>query len=520
MYDYKAILLLLQTCCVFIEQFRLCLWRIAGYNTELRDSFIVLPAHLSPMVSLLQEILQINRPLVFFVYGLVFFLLGFAILLQSRQHSRLILARSLHWLALFGITHGLHEWGDLFIPLQRTYLAAPMIALLQIGQVGLLAVSFTCLFQFALILLRPLPPKWRWLRWLPVTALILWALAALMALTNTTTALRQWLTLSNITARYFLGGPAALLAAYSLRYQTAKLIAPLHEPRILRMLKLASWSLAGYGLMAGVLVPPGSFFPANWLHGALAEQYLGIPVTILRSGFGFVLMIAIVRALEIFDLEMARTLSSLEEAQILTAERERIGRDLHDRTLQSIYAVGLLLKATRRQLELPENARIAQGIAQAEQTLDQAITEIRQHIAELRTQPATLNLDDGLRRLVHDSALQSIAEVELEIDLPTDQTLSPHQVRHLLAITGEALSNVARHAGARHVRVIAQAATGRLRLTITDDGVGIPADYVPGYGLRNMHERTRLLGGELHIESVPGRGTSLQLVAPWESANE
>jgi len=472
------------------------------------------------MVSLLQEILQINRPLVFFVYGLVFFLLGFAILLQSRQHSRLILARSLHWLALFGISHGLHEWGDLFIPVQRAYLAAPMIALLQIGQVGLLAVSFTCLFQFAVNLLRPLPPHWRWLRWLPITALILWALAALMTLTNTTTALRQWLTLSNITARYFLGAPAALLAAYSLRYQTAKLIAPLHEPRILRMLKLASWTLAGYGLMAGLLVPPGPFFPANWLHGALVEQQLGIPVTILRSALGFVLMVAIVRALEIFDLEMARTLSSLEEAQILTAERERIGRDLHDRTLQSIYAVGLLLKATRRQLQLPENARIAQGIAQAEQTLDQAITEIRQHIAELRTQPATLNLDDGLRRLVHDSALQSIAEVELEIDLPTDQPFRPHQVRHVLAIAGEALSNVARHAGARRVQLIARAATGQLSLTITDDGEGIPADYVPGYGLRNMHERARLLGGELRIESVPGRGTSLQLAVPWERADE
>jgi len=188
------------------------------------------------MFFLLQEILRINRPLVFFVYGLVFFLLGIAILLQSRQHSRLILARSLHWLALFGLTHGLYEWGDVFIPVQRTYLAAPIIALLQMGQVGLLAISFTCLFQFAVNLQRPLPPHWRWLRWLPVTALILWALAALIMLTSVTTDFRTWLTLTNIAARYFLGCPAALLAAYGLRYQTAKLIAPLHEPRILRML--------------------------------------------------------------------------------------------------------------------------------------------------------------------------------------------------------------------------------------------------------------------------------------------
>lgn len=90
----------------------------------------------------------------------------------------------------------------------------------------------------------------------------------------------------------------------------------------------------------------------------------------------------------------------------------------------------------------------------------------------------------------------------------------------MLAIAGEALSNVARHAGARRVQLIARAATGQLSLTITDDGGGIPADYVPGYGLRNMHERARLLGGELRIESVPGRGTSLQLAVPWERADE
>lgn len=470
------------------------------------------------MFSLLQEIFQINRPLVFFVYGLVFFLLGLAILLQSRQHSRLILARSLHWLALFGVSHGLYEWGDVFIPLQRTYLAAPIIALLQMGQIGLLAFSFTCLFQFAVNLLRPLPKAWRWLRWLPATVLLLWSLAALIGLTGLAISFPTWLTVTNITARYLIGWPAALLAAYGLRYQTLKLIAPLYEPRILHMLKLASLSLAGYGFMAGVLVPPGPFFPANWLHGALVEQQLGIPVTILRSALGFVLMIAIVRALEIFDLEMERTLSALEEAQILTAERERIGRDLHDRTLQFIYAVGLLLKATRRQMHLPENASVAQGIEQAEQTLDQAITEIRQHIAELRTQPTNLSLTDGLRQLVHDSALQLIAEVDLQLDLPTDQPFHHHQVRHVLAIAGEALSNVARHAGARHVRLSAHYVTNQLHLTITDDGSGIPADYVPGYGLRNMHERARLLGGELRVESAIECGTSLQLHVPWEKA--
>lgn len=470
------------------------------------------------MTAFLQQFFDINRPLVLFVYGLAFFLLGLAILLQSRQHSRLLLARSLHWLAIFGVTHGLYEWGDVFIPLQTTYLGYPIIALLRISQVGLLAFSFTALFQFGINLLRPLPKAWIWLRWVPMSVLLLWSLVALIAITSFTTSLPTWLTLANIGARYFIGLPAALLAAYGLRYETEQLITPFREPRVLRMLQLASLSLAVYAFLAGVLVPPAPFFPAQWVNDLYGERQLGIPVIVFRSGVGFILMIAIVRALEIFDLEIERKLSALEEAQILTAERERIGRDLHDRTLQSIYAVGLLLKATRRQLHQSENPSVAQGIAQAEQTLDQAITDIRQHIAELRTQPTNLSLIDGLRQLVRDSALQSIAEVVLQLDLPTDQPFYHYQVRHVLAIIGEALSNVARHAAARHVQLGAHCAAGQLHLTITDDGRGIPADYVTGYGLRNMYERARMLGGELTIESAAECGTSLRLRIPWEKA--
>ncbi|MEW6239383.1 MAG: hypothetical protein AB1564_01050, partial [Chloroflexota bacterium] len=63
----------------------------------------------------LSEFFEINHQLILFVYGLVFFVLGLAIILQTRRSSRLELARSLRWLAAFGITHGFHEWGDLFI---------------------------------------------------------------------------------------------------------------------------------------------------------------------------------------------------------------------------------------------------------------------------------------------------------------------------------------------------------------------------------------------------------------------
>ncbi len=293
----------------------------------------------------MQTFFAINRPLVFFIYGLVFFVLGLAITLQSRRHSRLSLARRLHWLALFGYIHGLHEWGEVFIPIQATYLPSPVINVLQAVQLGLLAVSFTCLFQFGVDLLRPLPARWAWLRWLPISVLLLWSLAALVWLTIMPVTVAEWHNLAGIWSRYLLGFPGAALAAYALYRNSAQLIAPLSEPRTLRTLQWAGIALAGYAVMGGLVVSPGPYFPANWLNSDTLEGWLAIPVPVYRSMLGFILMLAIIRSLEIFDLEIDRKLSAMEETQILANDRDRIGRDLHDRTLQSVYATGLLLNA-------------------------------------------------------------------------------------------------------------------------------------------------------------------------------
>jgi signal transduction histidine kinase len=470
------------------------------------------------MSTVLHELFAINHSLVFFVYGLVFFILGLAITLRSRRHSRLSLARRLHWLALFGYLHGLQEWGDVFIPIQATYLPAVAINTLLALQLGLLALSFAALFQFGVDLLRPMPVRWAWLRWLPISILLLWSLLMMIWLTATSVSPVTWHSGARIWARYLLGGPGAILAAYGLYQHASRLIAPLNDERTLRPLRLAGSMLAGYALMAGLIVPPGLFFPANWLNTALIESWLGIPIPLFRSLLGLGLTLAILRTLEVFEVEIDRKLSSMEESQILTTERERIGRDLHDRTLQSIYATGLLLKASHELLERDDNRGAAETLAQATETLDQAVGQVRHHITELRAQPTTVSLAEGLTRLTHRSVLSSMAEVNLSLDLPEDRPLATSQVGHLLAIASEALSNVARHANARHVQLLAQMEKDCLQLIINDDGRGIPPDYVASYGLQNMHERARLLRGELAIHSQPGQGTHLQLIVPLGGA--
>jgi signal transduction histidine kinase len=292
-------------------------------------------------------------------------------------------------------------------------------------------------------------------------------------------------------------------------------------PHIWRTLRLAGLALAGYAVFGGLFVPPGHFFPANWLNSELLEQWTLVPVQVYRGGLGLILALAIIRALVVFRVELDRRLGSLEEAQVLIAERERIGRELHDGTLQTIYAAGLLLRTSEkemRQQDCPERslARVQQSVS----LLDEAVSDIRSYIGSLRSQPSSRSLASSLRELALADHLRSLVEVNLAVNLPEDQPLSPAQVGHLLAITNEAISNVVRHAQARQLFLTADLVQNQLVLKIEDNGQGLPHDYVVGYGLRNMRDRARMLGGEMTFVSKPGQGATVTIIVPWDEHDE
>ena len=262
-----------------------------------------------------------NRDIVLFAYGQVFFVLGMAIALQSWRHSRLVLARSLPWLAAFGFAHAFHEWGYIFIPLQQGYVAPPFIGMLIGAQAVLLALSFALLFQFGIEILRPLPGHWRYLRYLPAGLLLLWLWWAFFPALLTTFGMPAWMLKTSIAARYTLGLPGALVAAYGLRRHTLRLIAPLQSQKVVSMLRLAGIALVGYAVLSGLFVASAAFFPADRINEDVLQLWTSIPAPVFRSILGLTLTIAIIRALSMFQVEIDRRLATLEESQILLAER-------------------------------------------------------------------------------------------------------------------------------------------------------------------------------------------------------
>jgi signal transduction histidine kinase len=464
------------------------------------------------MIDALRNFFDLNAALVFFVYGQVFFVLGLAIMLQSRRHSRLGLARSLRWLGAFGLAHGLHEWGTFFLPIQATYMSTSVLALLQIIRVLLLGLSYFFLFQFGAELLSE---QWPPLLSIPsIVTAIVFVLFIIVALEGGG-GIGPWQQRTTIGLRYLIGFPAAMSAALGLRYHADQHIKPLHLEHIYRMLRTAGISMGIYGVFTGLVVPAGEFFPANWLNESLSVKWLGIPIPVFRSLAGLVLTVTIIRALEVFDLEIDERLEQLEIEHSLIAERDRIGRELHDGAIQQVYTAGLIIESARKRVE--DEDLVGQKLDRAVTVLNQAITGLRAYMKELRQELTPVSLIQGLEHQADDPRFKSLMNVHLRADLPHDLELEPVQTTHILAISSEALSNAARHAQARRIEMSAMVVDGRLLLTIQDNGRGFEQGQDGGgYGLRNMRDRARLLGGELTVNSKPGQGTAVNLVMPLE----
>ena len=461
----------------------------------------------------LRSFFILNREIIYFVYGLAFFLLGFAIALQLLRDSRLDLARSLTWLSAFGITHGLFEWGDLFIPIQANYLNPLAVRTLNIIHLVLLAVSFTLLFQFGMALLKSL--GWApWTGYLAAGLFVLWALVTFLILPSGFTEFTAWSNTSRALARYFISFPGSLLAAYGLREQTMRRIAPLNVPHIVNTLRVSGMALAVYAFVSGLVPPPAPFFPANVINTSTFFAAFGIPVLVFRTVIGFVLTLSIIRALEVFDLETERMIESMEQGQILAAERERIARDLHDGAIQKVYTAGLLVESTSKLINGNEAA--ANRLRKALEVLNDAISDLRRNLGKLKTEPARENLLAALQGVAADPRVSSLVNVSLDLNLPSADSFSPIRAAHVIAIVNESLSNVVRHAHARRVVISAHRVDDWLQILIRDDGVGLAREPNAGYGLRNMRDRARLLGGEININDASGRGTIVTLMIPWK----
>ncbi|MEU8532818.1 GAF domain-containing protein [Streptomyces sp. VNUA74] len=206
-------------------------------------------------------------------------------------------------------------------------------------------------------------------------------------------------------------------------------------------------------------------------------------------------------------MELAERRRDAEQIALLE-DRDRIARDLHDLAIQRLFATAMTLQSAGRFIQ---HDRAAERVQRAVGDLDETIKIIRSTIFGLRSRD-----DDSTSSGLRARAVRAVAETApalgfapgIRMEGLLDSHVPKDTVEHLVAVLTESLTNVARHAHAGRADVVLETDGTWVRLTVSDDGVGIP----PGghrSGLRNMAERARGLGGEMRLESPEEGGTRL-----------
>jgi signal transduction histidine kinase len=466
-------------------------------------------------MDIVRDFFTANETVVFFVYGQVYFILALSIILRAQPHSRLEMARILPLLAAFGLTQALYKWGYVFIPIQETYLPSSLDPVMRAIQLVVLGVSFTFLFAFGLRMVSPGRWDLQLIRWLPLVIFAVWLAAIVVAWLSNLASRENIIATADVASRYFLALPGGLLAAAGLRRQAQGAIGEMGVPTIVSFMRAAGIALVAYAFLAGLLGPPAPFFPANWLNQNLVQDLLGVPVALFRALIGLILTYSILQALKVFRVETDHWIEEVERGQALAADRERIGRELHDGTIQSIYAAGLILDDVRLSLENEPERALAQ-LGRAMSSLNRTIQDIRSYIFDLRRGEAVEDIESSLSRLIDDFHVNTLIDADFSVEGKRLHPLEPDRAQNLYQIAREALSNVARHAKARHVDVRLRYGEQQLTLRIADDGIGFPSSGVngAGRGLKNMRERAQLLEGALVVEGSPNEGVTVVLTMP------
>jgi signal transduction histidine kinase len=217
------------------------------------------------------------------------------------------------------------------------------------------------------------------------------------------------------------------------------------------------------------------------------------------------------------NIQAKETLSQSEARlrQILN-ERERMAQDLHDSTIQSLFAIGLSLERCQRLVSTAHD-EVATQLSTAVAGLKAVIRDLRGYILGLESPISNGRaLEAALTSLVNDMNNSSQLHCLLHVSPEAAERLTPEQAAQLLPIAREAASNSLRHAAARTISLTLQLHDGAVRLMVEDDGVGFDAATVHrhGYGLNNMQKRAGSLGGRLEVQSEPGHGTRIECYLP------
>jgi signal transduction histidine kinase len=472
---------------------------------------------------------------VYFFYGLSFFSMGLAVMLEVGRSSKLDFARALRFLGGFGLVHGTHEWVEMFILINPRIQELSIYDFIGHARVVLLAISFLLLIAFgANLIAGPQREKLSW-QLIGVIAAI-WAAGLVILLAQRPD--ESGIIASDVYTRYALAIPGAALTSWGLVLQRQKFLQA-GMKGFGRDVVIAAAAFGMYGGIGQLFASPSIVFPSAFLNSEVFFEFVGFPIQLFRSVMACMAAVSIISTLRAFEEETRRQIENLNEAQRMEqkriedlraellrrtvraqeAERQRIARELHDEVGQTLTALGMGLRAIS-DVSADRLDRVKTQTRQLLNVVDDGLTGLQNLIAGLH--PPQLD-DFGLLAALRGYCLQVKEHARLTVDIESrgDEPDIPSVVRTLLyRIVQECITNIIRHAKTDQANLLVVFDPAEIRIRVEDNGCGFNTEETfkkpghPCWGLLGMIERAGLVGGDCLITSEPGVGTLVEASVP------
>ena len=471
---------------------------------------------------------------VYFFYGLSFFSMGLAVLLEVDRSSEFDFAQALRSLAGFGLIHGGHEWIEVFLLIHPDLEDTFFYQHIGPGRVVLLAVSFMFLISFgARLIAGPTRTKLSWQMLGAITGI--WVVGLVWLSLKESADVR--LIALDVYTRYSLAIPGAALTAWGLMLQRQKFLQA-GMRGYGRDVIAAAIAFGLYGGIGQLFVSPSNVFPSAFLNMDLFQEWFGFPVQLFRSVMACVAAIGIIRSLRAFEEETRRQIENLNQTQQVERmrlgelrdellhrtvraqelERHRIAQELHDELGQTLTALGMGLSAISSNASKPDKVNFQ--ARQLQSVVNEGISSLQNLVSGLH--PPQLD-DFGLLptlRWYVDEVRERFGLV-VAVSSRGDEANLPIDVRTVLfRVVQESLTNIIRHAKTDEADLLVVFDEKEIRIRVEDAGCGFDVDATlnnPGYpcwGLLGMIERVTLIDGECQFVSEPGIGTIVEIAVP------
>jgi signal transduction histidine kinase len=484
------------------------------------------------------EFFTSNIIIVYFFYGLSFFVMGLAVLLEFGHSSKLDFSRALRPLIGFGLIHGCHEWFEMFL-LIRERISGPYNApwILPVRIIAL-ATSFLFLIAFGARLITGIEKRRLYIGMLSVITAI-WVIGLLGVLFNPSTSQSRAVA-ADVYTRYALAIPGAALTVWGLIIQRRKFIKVGMSSFGLDVL-LAAIAFGLYGGIGQLFAGKSIIFPSQYLNSEVFLRWFGFPVQVFRACMATMAAIFITRSLRAFEVESNQRIEELRDAQLAEeqrldavraellhrtviaqeSERQRIARELHDETGQTLTAIGMGLRGMSEMISTNRTRAIEQA-NQLEKLATSGVEELQRMVSGLHPpQLDDLGLLAALRWYTNDISSRTGLTISI-VNHGGKPKLTSDLRSVVFRIAQEAINNVVRHADASRIDIQLDYTAKSIYLRVEDNGQGFNTDVVlkkkPGkptaWGLLGMVERASLVGGTCNIFSYPGKGTLIEVNVP------